>query len=246
MRLHPWGPQDGVCLHACSLRAGLEGSSPARVLSSGPDGFQGSQGAAHWSLAPETGPVSEPPLSPPCGWQLRALLLLGSRVKGCSWTAGWQDSIEKCHPHPHPQHSQLITTAGGRACGIGKAFLLIPSLSTQLLMEKTAFHGSLAATHSLGRPHRAVKAQRLGFPRPLPPRAGPGRHFLSHESACEASSEPGPPARIVLRGELGSAPSLSGLAASVLPLLHPQSSSDLQSSTGSRLPPRWGRKEPLS
>lgn len=49
-----------------------------------------------------------------------------------------------------------------------------------------------------------MQAPQLDFPRPLPPRAGPRRQLLSHEAACEASSEPGPPARSVSQGELGS------------------------------------------
>ena len=92
-----------------------------------------------------------------------------------------------------------------------------------------------------------MQAPQLDFPRPLPPRAGPRRQLLSHEAACEAGSEPGPPARSVSRGSWAQTPAQclhSELAAlGPTPSLPPSHPWAWQTSPRSCL--LWGPREQL-
>lgn len=98
-------------------------------------------------------------------------------------------------PHPHPEQPQFITVAGGRARSIlkgrrrqtcwarlpaqvwiiGKTFLLIPSISTQMFNEENSFSLPPQLPHTAwAGPTGPRRPSSLPFPGPSHPEQGPG------------------------------------------------------------------------
>lgn len=89
----------------------------------------------------------------------------------------WQEGEQGASPLKAWSRRPAYRPLPAQVCIIGNAFLLIPSISTQILNEENGFPCLPSCHPQPGLAPQTGKARRLDFPRPLPPEQGPGGPF---------------------------------------------------------------------